>query len=290
MVKNKQIVFLNFVLLQMFLSCFIAVSYLQFEVCDWRISISVIFVTVVTIGLLSIWTVKELLRLVKKESETEIALARFEENKALVRALKVKQHDFANHIQVIHGLVYQGKLEQLQKYFKSITNDLKILDRLTGLKSPELAALINKKMTMYDDIKVEPVIETDLAFLNVPADKMVSILGNLLDNAIFAEKNNPSANEKKVALKIYEEDGSYVFQVGNSGFIPYELQQRIFEPGFTTKGDKGSGMGLYIVKNFISQFGGNLDFISDADRGTNFTITFPLCPKESKLEETQLGD
>lgn len=268
--------FLNFVLLQMFLSCFIALSYMHLQIVGWQASIPVIFSTVVLLGFLCIWTVKELLRLAKKESETEIALTRLEENKALVQALKVKQHDFANHIQVIHGLVYQGKTDQVKKYMKNITADLRVLDRLTGLKSPELAALIGKKMTMSDMVKVDPVIETDLARLSVPGDKMVSILGNLLDNAIFAELHSPSKSNKKVSLKIWGEEGNYLFQVRNPEPIPAEIQDKIFQAGFTTKGDQGSGMGLHIVQSLVSEYKGSLELTSDPENGTSFTITLPM--------------
>ena len=276
MIRSKQIIFLNFILLQMFLSCFIGLSYLNLNIFNWYISTFVVFATVVILGGLCIWTVKELLRLVKKEHEAETAAARLEENKALVRALKVKQHDFANHIQVIHGMIYQGKTDQVKKYMKDITADLKVLDRLTGLKSPELAALISKKMTMSDMVKVDPVIETDLARLSVPGDKMVSILGNLLDNAIFAELNSPSKSNKKVSLKIWGEEGNYLFQVWNPEPIPVEIQDKIFQAGFTTKGDQGSGMGLHIVQSLVSEYKGSLELTSDPESGTNFTITLPV--------------
>jgi len=290
LIKKKQIFFLNLILLQMFLSCFIALSYMHLQVFGWQASVVVIFVIVVFVGILCIWTVKELLRLAKRENEAEVALARLEESKALVQALKVKQHDFANHIQVIHGLIYQGKMDQLSQYMKNVTADLKVLDRLTKLKSPELVALISKKMVLTDFVKVEPVIETDLAHLNVPGDKMVSILGNLLDNAIYALLNDISAAVKTVSLRISEEDASYLFQVWNPGYIPEEIQGKIFQPGFTTKGDKGSGMGLYIVKNLVCEYGGSLDFGSDPPKGTSFTVIFPMMrPSENEAALTDSG-
>ena len=56
-----------------------------------------IFGVVVLIGVLCIWTVREILQLVQKEHEAEISATRLEESKALVKTLKARQHDFVNH-------------------------------------------------------------------------------------------------------------------------------------------------------------------------------------------------
>lgn len=275
MVKNKQqMMFLNLIILQMFLSCFISWSFLNFRSLGWKPSIIIIFAVTVLIGVLCIWTVKEILRLVKIQHEAEIADTRLEESKALNRALKVKQHDFANHLQVISGLVYLGETKKVKEYIKNICADLMIIERLTGLKSPELAALISKKMTMSDTVKLDLEIQTDLRHLHVPGDKMVSILGNLLDNAIHEQENHLLSNS--VSLKIKEDGEKYVFVVSNAGFIPRHLQSKIFEPGVTTKGEKGSGMGLHIVKKLVGRYAGSVNFVSDADSGTTFVVEFPI--------------
>lgn len=275
MKNSKQLMFLNLILLQLFLSCFIALSYAHLRTCNWEFSYIIIFAVVVLIGVLCIWTMKEILQLVREEHEAEIAATRLEESKALIKTLKSRQHDFANHLQTIYGMIYLGKVDRVKEYIKNISADLHMVDRLTGLKYPELAALIGKKMTTSYTVKLDIAIETDLAHLKVPADKMVSIVGNLLDNAIQEEEKQDSPNN--VSLRIIEQDGEYIFEVHNSGYIPPNLHEKIFEAGFTTKAEAGgSGMGLYIVKTMVSQCGGTLSFETKQNEGTTFTVRLPM--------------
>jgi signal transduction histidine kinase len=58
------------------------------------------------------------------------------------------------------------------------------------------------------------------------------------------------------------------------GGIPSELQARIFEADFTTKGNKGTGLGLFVVKQVCEQYGGKIA-VSSSESGTEFTLDFP---------------
>ena len=283
MINKRQILFLNLILLQVFLSCYLAISYLNHSMAHiFEIPAIIVVIIVVLVGLLCLLTVKELLRLAKKEKDAEIALARLEENRILIDALKAKQHDFANHLQVLYGLFYSGEKSALKSYMKDISKDLNTLDKVASLKSVEVAALICKKMALTENVVIEPVIKTDLGNLSVPPDKMISILGNLMDNAIYEAKKQK--DENKVRIEISENDGYYVFEIWNHGHIPPELFDKVFEPGFTTKGKDGSGMGLNIVKNIVKQYGGRLEFVSGEDTGTTFRVYLPQ--KEEMLSKT----
>ena len=52
-------------------------------------------------------------------------------------------------------------------------------------------------------------------------------------------------------------------------------EPHIFEPYFTTKGERGTGLGLYITRRVIQDHGGAIDVQTD-DRGTTFVISLPL--------------
>ena len=289
MKNNKQLMFLNLILLQLFLSCFVAWSYIHLWAFGWKASSMLIFGVVVLIGVLCIWTVREILQLVKKEHEAEISATRLEESKALVKTLKARQHDFVNHLQVIYGLVYLGKEDKLKEYIRNLSADLYMIDKLAALQSPELAALISKKMTVSDTVKLDIEIGTDLAHLQIPGDRMVSILGNLLDNAIQEQEKHSSP--QKVSLKIYEEDREYIFEIHNDGFIPPELQEQIFEPGFTTKAEKvGPAWAAHCEKLVPSVE--VLGFVSNEAEGTTFSVKLPfrLAGKDEKTKKEVCGE
>ena len=61
----------------------------------------------------------------------------------------------------------------------------------------------------------------------------------------------------------------------NGHGIPDEVISNIFEPNFTTKSG-GMGLGLGMVKNLVMSYNGKIDFDTKLNKGTTFTINFPL--------------
>ena len=96
---------------------------------------------------------------------------------------------------------------------------------------------------------------------------------NLLRNAIQAMPDN---GRILIGTSV---DGDFVIlrvQDNGSG-IPNEYLKRIFDPFFTTKGpDQGEGLGLYIVRQIVTRFGGAIKVDNVADGGTRFEIRLPV--------------
>ncbi|MGD9787508.1 MAG: PAS domain S-box protein [Sulfuricellaceae bacterium] len=107
------------------------------------------------------------------------------------------------------------------------------------------------------------------------ANEFAQIILNLVSNAKDAllEKNTLYG---RIAIRVSATDKEAVITVeDNAGGIPSEIQERIFDPYFTTKAS-GTGIGLYMVKTILEQhMGGRISFANTAD-GTAFQITLPL--------------
>ncbi|MCD8024740.1 MAG: HAMP domain-containing histidine kinase [Candidatus Gastranaerophilales bacterium] len=101
-------------------------------------------------------------------------------------------------------------------------------------------------------------------------NKMLSVLNNLLKNADEAANND----EITVELNV---DKHYVYiDITNHGKpIEEHIRKRIFDKGFTTK-SKGSGIGLYSVKNILSKYSAKIELLKSTPNGTTFRISFPL--------------
>ena len=68
-----------------------------------------------------------------------------------------------------------------------------------------------------------------------------------------------------------------VITVADSGYgIPAELMPTLFEPFVTTKGEKGAGLGLWIVKGVVANHAGKIRIRSKVGRGTAVRIQIPL--------------
>jgi C4-dicarboxylate-specific signal transduction histidine kinase len=101
------------------------------------------------------------------------------------------------------------------------------------------------------------------------------VLVNLLINALDA-----MADEQEAHLTVrVRADGACAFvEVEDSGpGIPSELRTRIFEPFFSTKGESGNGLGLWISSEIARTHGGELVALPGA-RGALFRLSFPLPP------------
>ncbi len=100
---------------------------------------------------------------------------------------------------------------------------------------------------------------------------------NLLTNAVQAiAEGNPDDNEIRVIAGI-DSAGGLSIEIADTGAgIPAHLQQRIFEPFFSTKPvGQGTGLGLSISHSIIRSFGGTLTVTSEQGRGSTFRIRLP---------------
>ena len=80
------------------------------------------------------------------------------------------------------------------------------------------------------------------------------------------------------------ENGKY-FQIiveDNGRGIPEENLDKIFEVFFTTKGHKGTGLGLPVVKKIIEEHKGKIEVISEKGKGTSFILEIPVKPDYEK--------
>ncbi len=116
----------------------------------------------------------------------------------------------------------------------------------------------------------------------IPGDEQLleQALLNLLHNAIDAT----SSKKGSVVIKLFclekkESAGRAVIEIADAGDgIPEHLQDKIFNPFFTTKEQgEGTGLGLSIVHTIIEGHKGDIQVASREGGGTTFTITLPLC-------------
>jgi sensor histidine kinase regulating citrate/malate metabolism len=108
--------------------------------------------------------------------------------------------------------------------------------------------------------------------ISLPSGDMVTIIGNLLDNAMDSI-NMKDELPKELEIGIFTQPGAILISVDDTGLgISQENQQHIFENGFSTKG-QNRGTGLFIVRGLIEKYGGVISVESEPGEGTAFTVT-----------------
>ena len=115
--------------------------------------------------------------------------------------------------------------------------------------------------------------ENDKLIVVIDRPQIVRIMTNLIKNAVQAceSKKSPTI---KVSIKKLSKSVRIIVKDNGAG-IPENIRKNIFQPNFTTKSG-GMGLGLGMVKNLVNSYEGKIDFESKINKGTSFTITFPL--------------
>ena len=133
---------------------------------------------------------------------------------------------------------------------------------------------------------IEPIDD-----ISVYADKnqLLRVLNNLVKNSIQAI---PEDKKGYIELRLWKEENKAYISVRDNGIgIPYDQQDQIFKPKFTTK-TSGTGLGLAIAANMIETMGGSIRFNSKAGIGTEFFVELPLIrtPNVIKTRHVSLDD
>jgi signal transduction histidine kinase len=124
-------------------------------------------------------------------------------------------------------------------------------------------------------------VQTELEVLPdavIAADQIRQVLSNLVINARDAMPNGGKLRIRSRHIPGYDDLHGWVrILIADTGSgIPPEMIRSIFEPFVTTKGERGTGLGLWIVKGIIQNHAGKLSVRSRVGHGTAFKIDLPV--------------
>lgn len=192
--------------------------------------------------------------------------------------LRVQSHEYSNKLHTIAGLIQVGAYQEAQDLILSETQTYQ--DMLTFLSEtvPDsvVSAVIMGKYNRARELKIDFSIAKDSRMRDIPKNidrkKLVTILGNLLDNAFDAVQNSPN---KAVLLSMSDVGGQLVFKVEDSGGgIDMRIAENLFEKGISTKGDD-RGVGLYLVQRALIEMRGSVSIAKSGIGGAMFRISIP---------------
>lgn len=165
------------------------------------------------------------------------------------------------------------------KRVKKIVQNLKNFSRIdeAEYKSGDINATIENTLSViWNELKYKAKVTKDYG--NIPltlcnAGQLSQVFMNLLINAAHAIKI-----QGEITIKTRCHDNTIVVSISDTGSgIPKEIIGKIFEPFFTTKDiGKGTGLGLSIAYDIVRKHNGQMDVVSQPDKGTTFTIVIPV--------------
>ncbi|WP_144460827.1 ATP-binding protein [Siminovitchia fortis] len=194
--------------------------------------------------------------------------------------LRSQAHEYSNKLSTIAGLIQIGKTGEALDLIQTEAHDYEnlvhfIMDRIPH---PLIAGIILGKYNRAQELKISFSIHRESSLHSFfgndsKGEKLVTILGNLIDNAFEAVQNT---SRKTVELFITDIGEDIIFEIMDSGpGIPRGKEERIFEKGYTTKCEMNRGFGLFLVKRALDQLNGYLTIDSEEGKGTTFTAFIP---------------
>ncbi|MBE0498815.1 MAG: PAS domain S-box protein [Campylobacterales bacterium] len=176
----------------------------------------------------------------------------------------------------ISGIIRQT--EFMNTTVTSFQNFLRPADLNTSF-SPLRA--INEILTLLKDdltvnrIKVSCALETADISIKGSENEFKQVLLNLLTNARDAFNANNSGTEREIKISTLSKKGHLEIKItDNAGGISSSPIDKVFENSFSTKADKGTGIGLYIVKKILKRMKGDIA-VENVGNGAQFTIVLP---------------
>ena len=198
----------------------------------------------------------------------------------LVDSMRANNHDFTNKLHVILGLIQMEMYKEATDYIENITivQRSTISSIMNAVDEPAVAALLIGKTARAAELNVKFTLREGCSYcaadLHLPVETLVTVIGNLIENAFEAMNGSASGNKKELQFGIFSRPGAVLLTVQDTGEgIRWEDRDSIFENGFSTKGE-GRGTGLYQVKSMVEALGGEISVESQPGVGTSFGVRF----------------
>lgn len=202
--------------------------------------------------------------------------------KAFVQALRVQTHEHKNKIHTIAGLLQLGHTKQALEYVTVTTENEASLTKFLNERfhNENISGLLLSKVSYGKELGIEVEIDRKSHFKRFPPlldhHDFVVLFGNLIENA-FEALNVLSKEEKYVAISVDEHDGVLAIAVTDNGIgMTKEVQERMFENGFSSKASENRGIGLHLVYEIVRKGNGDIEVTSEFMKGTSFLILFEL--------------
>ena len=136
-----------------------------------------------------------------------------------------------------------------------------------------------------DEITVGGQLDASLPPVQGDAIKLEQVVVNLLSNAIDALRG--VTPPRHLSVDTWVRDGQVSVAVGDNGRgVAPDIAPRLFRPFATTKGRRGTGLGLYISRQIAREAGGDLTLTSPPGFGARFVLSLPLAPASAPHSAT----
>ncbi|MFE9445210.1 ATP-binding protein [Streptomyces sp. NPDC006602] len=216
----------------------------------------------------------------RDRTELEQLGRELDSTRGLIDALRAQDHEHANRMHTLLGLLELEMYDDAVEFVGEVVGDHRATaEQVTEkIQDPLLAALLVGKATVAAERGVALWVSdrTRLPDRLVDPGGLVTILGNLVDNALDAVAGTPHA---RVEVELRAEGRTAVLRVRDTGpGIPVEHRELVFTDGWSTKkppAHRNRGIGLSLVRRLAERQGGSATVGEAGGGGAEFTVVLP---------------
>jgi two-component system CitB family sensor kinase len=225
----------------------------------------------------------------RDRTELEQLGRELDSTRGLIDALRAQDHEHANRMHTLLGLLELEMYDDAVDFVGEVVGDHRATaEQVTEkIEDPLLAALLVGKATVAAERGVALRISdrTRLPDRLVDPRGLVTVVGNLVDNALDAVAGTPHA---RVEIELRVEGRTAVLRVRDTGpGIPAEHRESVFTEGWSTKKPPAHGkrgIGLSLVRRLAERQGGSASVGEAHGGGAEFTVILPEALTEPDLE------
>ncbi|MFJ9034280.1 ATP-binding protein [Streptomyces sp. NPDC102274] len=227
----------------------------------------------------------------RDHTELQALSGELDSERGFTQALRSQAHEAANRLHTVVSLIELGRVEQAVEF---ATAELELAQALTdrvvgAVGEPVLAALLLGKAAQANERGVELELAEDSRIddgvlpSTLPARDLVTILGNLIDNAMDAAQGGEGA---RIIVTALVEDGELLLGVRDTGagVAPGDMDE-VFRRGWSTRGP-GRGLGLALVRQAVHRANGTVKLAEGPEGGAEFTVRLPLAGRRPAAART----
>ncbi|GHF24128.1 histidine kinase [Streptomyces mashuensis] len=216
----------------------------------------------------------------RDRTELERLARELDATRGLTEALRAQDHEHANRMHTLVGLLELEMYDRAVEYVAEVTGaDRSTAEQVTErVREPLVAALLVGKGAVAAErgvaLRVGPATRLPDGVVD-PTD-LVTVLGNLVDNALDAARPGPEAF---VEVEVRAVGTAVVMSVADNGpGVPEQARELVFTDGWTTKeatAHRPRGLGLSLVRRLAERYGGSARVTEREGGGAVFTVELP---------------
>ena len=148
----------------------------------------------------------------------------------------------------------------------------------------EILTIMEAKATELD-VELKGEIDAGAGDFEADPQAIRSMLLNLMENSLDACRVDNNKTEHLVTFGLKSDDDHIRFEIEDNGIgMDQETREKAFSLFFSSKGAKGTGLGLFIANKITEAHGGRIELESEIDKGSHFAVIIPRKKKTNRIK------